>query len=222
MKKERSLLALIMMTVLCCGSLLTACGSSSEDAAESSASTISGTGIASDTESTESASSTASTESTDSAATDSSASGTETASEDVIGKVTYAGSSYLSVNVYGADGAVDDYASLDTGTLTETEETDYIYIGSDTAYYTVDAGALVEAAPEDVTVGSLVVETTSDDNVQQVIILESADAEAETGTEVAAETEEGTGTEDAAETENAANAAAETETESETEASTAS
>jgi len=131
--------------VLAFASLLAGCGSSSGDA---------------DT-----------TSETDSETTTSSSNVAEEADEDIIGEVSYVGSSYISVRVYNLDGDVEDYASLDIGTLTASDATDSVNTDSNTTYYKVENGSLVSAVREDVEKGDMIAATISEDQLRQIIIL---------------------------------------------------
>ena len=154
-KRKTSFLALVLaMAVLCMG-LMSGCSDSSEDAD-------------SDTEDTSAETSSSTTEE-DAAEVE----------EDVIGEVTYIGaSSYFSIDVYTSAEEIEDYAAVDVADLTEEGSTDYIYVDNDTEYYIVESGSLVSAEMDDVTVGSIIAGTTSDDGVLQVIILSAGSAEA--------------------------------------------
>ena len=109
--------------------------------------------------------------------------------EDVIGEVTYVGTSYLSVTTYESESEVTDYATLDTDTLTKAGSTEYVYPDDTVTYYMVSEGALVSATADDVVAGCLIAVTTDDDGAQQIIILKTADEATEddedetTGTE---------------------------------------
>lgn len=103
-----------------------------------------------------------------------------TESKDVIGKVSYVGNGYLIVVAYDSDTEVEDYTSLDVSTLNEGSVTQYIYINEDTEYYTVENQVLVSASLDEVKMDTMVVETTSDEDTQQIIILEKGDESLET------------------------------------------
>ena len=151
MKKEKGLLALLMVMLLCV-SLFAGCSSTTTNNSndDDDTSTTAGT---SDTDETEGTS-----DDTDTV-------------EDVIGEVTYVGTSYLSVSTYTADDEVTDYAALDTSTLTADGSTKYIYPEDDATYYTVSDGTLVSATSDDVTEGCMIAVTTDDDGNQQIIVL---------------------------------------------------
>ena len=109
---------------------------------------------------------------------------------DVIGEVTYVGTSYLSVTTYESESEVTDYATLDTDTLTETGSTQYVYPDDASTYYMVSEAALTNATADDLVAGCLIAVTTDDDGNQQIIILKTADETSED------DEDETTGTED--------------------------
>ena len=109
---------------------------------------------------------------------------------DVIGEVTYVGTSYLSVTTYESESDVTDYATLDTDTLTETGSTQYVYPDDAATYYMVSEGTLADATADDLVTGCLIAVTTDDDGNQQIIILKTADETSED------DEDETTGTED--------------------------
>lgn len=171
MKRKHVLSSLLLAMLLAFASLLTGCGSNPDDADTSS-----------ETESGTTASSSNETEETD---------------EDIIGEVSYVGSSYISVKVYTTEGEVEDYASLDIGTLTASEVTDSVSTDSDTEYYRVDKGSLISASREDVEKGDIIASTISEAEIHQIIILSGETEETTEGTtEKTTEAEEDTEIED--------------------------
>ena len=96
------------------------------------------------------------------------------ATEDVIGEVTYAGASYLSLNVYASDTGVTDYLTLDPAQLEATGETETVTLDEDAVYESVSDGALYTASADDIAVGDMIAITTDDSGVQSIIILEAA------------------------------------------------
>ena len=151
MKKTKSLLALLMVLALCLG-IFAGCGT-----------TTSNNNDDDDTGTTQGNL----TEDDDETLTD--------APEDIIGKVTYVGTSYLSVSTYESESKITDYAALDTSTLTDAGATEYVYPEDSATYYTVSGGTLVSATADDVVTGCMIAVTAADDGTQQIIILKTAD-----------------------------------------------
>ena len=155
MKKTKSLLALLIVLVLCVG-IFAGCGTTtttSNDDDDDSNTTLGDLSDVSDD---------------DTLADD---------AEDVIGEVTYVGTSYISLDTYESESEITDYATLDTDTLTDSGMTEYIYPDSTAEYYIVSDGVLVSATSEEVVAGCLIAVTTDTDGTQQIIILKAADAE---------------------------------------------
>ena len=171
MSKAKSLLAIMMAMLLCIG-IFAGC----------STTTTNNTGSDNDFDTTQNSQSDASDDDT---LTDEAA--------DVIGEVTYVGTSYLSVTTYESESEVIDYATLDTDTLAETGSTQYVYPDDAVTYCMVSEGTLADATADDVVTGCLIAVTTDDDGNQQIIILKTADETSEddedetTGTEEDAE-----------------------------------
>lgn len=113
-----------------------------------------------------------------------------TVAEDVLGEVTYVGTSYLSLTTYESESEITDYATLDTDTLTEAGSTEYVYPDDTVTYYKVSEGALVSATADDVVAGCLIAVTTDDDGAQQIIILKTADETTEDDENETTDTEE--------------------------------
>ena len=151
MKKTKSLLALLMVLALCLG-IFAGCGT-----------TTSNNNDDDDTGTTQGNL----TDDDDETLTD--------APEDIIGKVTYVGTSYLSVSTYESESKITDYAALDTSTLTDAGATEYVYPEDSATYYTVSSGTLVSATADDVVTGCMIAVTAADDGTQQIIILKTAD-----------------------------------------------
>lgn len=97
--------------------------------------------------------------------------GSPEAQADVIGKVTYVATTYISVTVYTADAEVEDYALLDMNNLTESEEAQSISTYSYTEYYKASGGTLTAAARDDIETGVMIASTTSEDVQHRIIIL---------------------------------------------------
>ena len=155
MKKTKSLLALLMVLALCLG-IFAGCGT-----------TTSNNNDDDDTGTTQGNL----TDDDDETLTD--------APEDIIGKVTYVGTSYLSVSTYETESKITDYAALDTSTLTDAGATEYVYPEDSATYYTVSSGTLVSATADDVVTGCMIAVTAADDGTQQIIILKTADETSE-------------------------------------------
>lgn len=165
MRHKKRFLAMACITALCCAGILTGCGES-EDL---SAAGISGTALTGSEEDAEDAEDMEDTSSVEHG--------------DVIGKVSYAGSDYLTVISYEAEADVDDYGLLDVSTLIAGSTTKYIYVDENTEYFKVEEQMLVSATLDDVTVDAMIVETTSEEDVQQIIILSGNDADNESLTD---------------------------------------
>lgn len=97
--------------------------------------------------------------------------------EDVIGEVTYVGTSYLSLSTYESTSEITDYTTLDTSTLTEVGGMEYVYPDDSAEYYTVSSATLVSAAYEDITAGCIIAVTTDTYGIQQIIILQATEDE---------------------------------------------
>ena len=153
MKKTKGLLAILMVMLLCIG-IFAGCSStttnSNDDDDDTTLEDISD-------------------DSDDDTLTD--------VSEDVIGEVTYVGTSYLSLSTYESESEITDYATVDTDMLTEVGGTEYVYPDDTAEYYKVSDGALVSATSDEVVAGCLIAVTTDTEGTQQIIILKAADAE---------------------------------------------
>lgn len=174
MKRKMMILSVLLAVAMCAG-IFSACTSTT---------TASGSEDSDKTDVTE----TDSTEKT----TEESAAETQAEPEpDVIGKVTYVYDSMLTLEVYApADGSeITDYTTVDVTALEATGETEYPSIFEDTEYYYVIEGELTTLTAEDVAVDQMVAVITTDEGIQQVIILSGyAQAEA-TSEETEGETE---------------------------------
>ncbi len=132
------------------------------------------------------------TQSTSSAAASSAASATSAgeadapeAEETIVGQVSYVGSEYISVTLCTGAEDTQDWAALDTATLTVSEETASIDTDDATGYLAVRSGLTEAASREDVTVGAYIAAYTADDGTLQIILLESpAQSDAQTESEV--------------------------------------
>lgn len=92
---------------------------------------------------------------------------------DVIGEVSYIGTYYISVKTYRPAAEIEDYVSLDAGTLTGTDSSDSINTGPDTEYYQAGNGCLVSIARENIAKGDMIAAITTETGVRQVIVLEN-------------------------------------------------
>ena len=116
MSKAKSLLAIMMAMLLCIG-IFAGC---------STATTNNNNGSNNDSDTTQNNQSDASDDDT-----------LTNEVEDVIGEVTYVGTSYLSVTTYESESEVTDYVALDTDTLTEAGSTQHVYPDDTATYYKV-------------------------------------------------------------------------------------
>lgn len=110
--------------------------------------------------------------------------------EDVIGEVTYVGTSYLSLSTYESTSEITDYTTLDTSTLTEVGGMEYVYPDEAAEYYKVDSATLVAASYEDITAGCIIAAVTDETGIQQIIILKEAADEDLTDDAATEETED--------------------------------
>ena len=94
---------------------------------------------------------------------------------DVIGQVTYVGSTYLSISVYEAEEEVTDYASLDVATLTSTGSSDSVTLDTDAAFQYVYDGVLYTTTLDELYEGDLIAITYDEEGIQTIIILETTD-----------------------------------------------
>ena len=94
--------------------------------------------------------------------------------EDVLGKVTYVGTSYLSLTTYESASEITDYAAVDVSSLTEVGGMEYVYPDEAAEYYKVDSATLVAASYEDITAGCIIAAVTDETGIQQIIILKEA------------------------------------------------
>ena len=163
MSNKKRLTALLLIAALLCSFALVGCGG--QDDADAEDDTVNELSDAATTDDADD-SSTDATDTTDDA--------DENASQIVLGVVSAVGTNYLMLTAYTAPDGMTDYAALDIASLTETENTVFVYPTEDTAYYLSDDGVLSAAAATDVTEGDLIAETVSDDGEHQIIILTNA------------------------------------------------
>lgn len=118
---------------------------------------------------------TTTTEDNSSTADESSETNTET--EDVIGEISYISSTYMTLKVYEPAAEVSDYASLDVSTLTATDSTESVTLDTDAEYYYISDSSMVSQTADDFAAGDLVAVTTTEDEIQQIILLEKSGAD---------------------------------------------
>ena len=156
---KRKKLICLLAAVLVCSLLLVGC--SADDAVDGDDSAVTDETQTDDTATT-----------TDDTQTD------DTLSADMIGEVAYLGDNYFELTTYNVPEDAGDYTSLDLSTLTADGSSDYMYPDESTVYYLLSDGALVSAAAEDVEVGDLIVQTTTDDGEERIIILQKVESDA--------------------------------------------
>lgn len=110
--------------------------------------------------------------------------------EDVLGEVTYVGTSYLSLTTYESASEITDYTAVDVSSLTEVGGMEYVYPDANAEYYKVSSAMLVSASYEDLAAGCMIAVTTGSDGTQQIIILEEAADEDLTDDTATEETED--------------------------------
>lgn len=110
--------------------------------------------------------------------------------EDVLGEVTYVGTSYLSLTTYESASEITDYAAVDVSSLTEVGGMEYVYPDANAEYYKVSSAMLVSASYEDLAAGCMIAVTTGSDGTQKIIILEEAADEDLTDDTATEETED--------------------------------
>ena len=98
-------------------------------------------------------------------------------SQDIIGELTYIGSSSLVLDLYEPDTDITDYTDTTDITFTSTGESETVTLEDGVEYQTVSDGALTVIALDDLAEGDMVAVTTSEDGVQQIIVLEVARVE---------------------------------------------
>ena len=183
----------ILLTVLVCIGLLAGCGTDTSDDTASDNSTDAPA-------STDSADGAGSTDSTDDTSgtdgTDSADGGTDAGTTDLIGEITYAGDSYIRINLYEADTEITDYTDLGSAVLTDTGSSETVTLDTDAVFEYVSSGILYSTTADGLTVGDMVAVTTTEDDIQEIIVLEyspieNLDTEADGSTENAGEDSSG-------------------------------
>lgn len=94
--------------------------------------------------------------------------------QDLLGRVSYIGSSYISVDVCLSGGVVEDYAVLDTSRLAPNGETASITTGDATAYCRAESGALEGVPREEIGKGDLIASVYTEGGAHRIILLEPA------------------------------------------------
>jgi hypothetical protein len=92
---------------------------------------------------------------------------------DTIGEVVYAGT-YITVTLYTSPEEVEDYATLDVNTLTNTGIQGFVYTYSYSNYYIAENGQLNPYKRENIEKGDIVVENTDAEGKHNIIILKKA------------------------------------------------
>lgn len=98
-------------------------------------------------------------------------------SQDIIGELTYIGSSSLVLDLYEPDTDITDYTDTTDITFTSTGDSETVTLEDGVEYQTVSDGALTVIALDDLAEGDMVAVTTSEDGAQQIIVLEVAHVE---------------------------------------------
>ena len=98
-------------------------------------------------------------------------------SQDIIGELTYIGSSSLVLDLYEPDTDITDYTDTADITFTSTGDSETVTLEDGVEYQTVSDGALTVITLDDLAEGDMVAVTTSEDGAQQIIVLEVAHVE---------------------------------------------
>lgn len=151
MKKIGSVAAILMAGLLCMGLFA---GCSEEESNSSSESSSSSSSSTSSTSSSEVSSE------------------TEEETGDVIGQITYIGSSTLVLDVYEPDSEITDYTDLGDIALTDAEQTQSVSLEEDAVYQSVADGTVNVIALDDLAEEDMVAVTTDEDGVQTIIVLD--------------------------------------------------
>lgn len=91
--------------------------------------------------------------------------------------LTYIGSSSLVLDLYEPDTDITDYTDTADITFTSAGESETVTLEDGVEYQTVSDGALTVITLDDLAEGDMVAVTTSEDGVQQIIVLEVAHVE---------------------------------------------
>ena len=98
-------------------------------------------------------------------------------SQDIVGELTYIGSSSLVLDLYEPDTDITDYTDTTDITFTSTGDSETVTLEDGVEYQTVSDGALTVITLDDLAEGDMVAVTTSEDGAQQIIVLEVAHVE---------------------------------------------
>lgn len=156
MKKFAGLTATVLAMLLCLG-MFAGCSETEESSSSETSS--------------ESSSETSSDTSSETSVSQEESSG-EAVEGDVIGEITYVGSTTLVLDVYEADSEVTDYTDMEGVALTDTEESRTITLEDGAVFQSVSEGALTEITIDDVAEGDMVAVTTDEDGAQTVTVLD--------------------------------------------------
>lgn len=160
----------ILLTALLCIGLLAGCGTDTSDGTVSDDSTD--TSVSADgADGTDSTDDTSGTDGTDSAG-----GGTEAGAADLIGEITYASDSYIRINLYEPDTEIADYTDLGAAVLTDTGTSETVTLDTDAVFEYVSSGILYSTTSDGLTVGDMVAVTTTEDGIQEIIVLEYSPA----------------------------------------------
>ena len=180
----------ILLTALLCIGLLAGCGTDTSDDSTSDNNTDApvSTDGAGGTDSTDDTSGTD--------GTDSAGGGTDAGTADLIGEITYAGNSYIRINLYEADTEITDYTDLGSAVLTDTGSSETVTLDTDAVFEYVSSGILYSTTADGLTVGDMVAVTTTEDGIREIIVLEyspieNLDTEADGSSENAGEDSSG-------------------------------
>ena len=183
-----------LLTALLCIGLLAGCGTDTSDntVSDDSTDTPVSTDGAGGTDSTDDTSGTD--------GTDSAGGGTDAGTADLIGEITYVGDSYIRINLYEPDTEIADYTDLGAAVLTDTGTSETVTLDTDAVFEYVSSGILYSTTADGLTVGDMVAVTTTEDGIQEIIVLEyspagNPDTEADGSAEGAGE--DGSGSSDA-------------------------
>ena len=184
----------ILLTALLCIGLLAGCGTDTSDntVSDDSTDTPVSTDGAGGTDSTDDTSGTD--------GTDSAGGGTDAGTADLIGEITYVGDSYIRINLYEPDTEIADYTDLGAAVLTDTGTSETVTLDTDAVFEYVSSGILYSTTADGLTVGDMVAVTTTEDGIQEIIVLEYSPAgNPDTETDGSAEGagEDGSGSSDA-------------------------
>lgn len=155
MKRKTGLLSILMAMVLCVG-LLSAC---SDDTSTNSGDSQSGNNSSNIVSNTDDS-------------TDDNGSDESELSSDVIGKITSVDSSYILIDIYEANAEITDYTSLDGVALTDALSSDTVTLEIDAVFKYVSSGTLYATTIDGLSVGDMIAVTTDEDGLQQIIVLE--------------------------------------------------